>query len=186
MNYLTTWKNWLRKLITALMIKSSPSYGMPLINDVTMAYALSFLGTDYIWGGQSQRGVDCSGFVIMVLQAQGRLPNKFDATSQGLYDYFKVNRAQNSAKPRKGCLAFYGKSKNQISHIAICLNSSQIIEAGGGNSSTTTPEKAKEKGAHVRIRPINYRSDLVAILTSDINERNVLSFPKSIEQHLED
>jgi cell wall-associated NlpC family hydrolase len=141
-----------------------------MISDITLSYALAFLGTPYIWGGQSQQGVDCSGFTILVLQAEGLLPNRFDANSQGLYDYFRINGAYEVRRPSKGCLVFYGKDRQSISHVAVCLTGGQIIEAAGGNSTTKTPEDAAKRGAHVRIRPIDYRKDIVAILDIDIKK----------------
>jgi cell wall-associated NlpC family hydrolase len=145
-----------------------------VISDFTLAYALSFLGVAYSWGGQSQESVDCSGYVILVLQSEGRLPNKFDANSQGLYDYFKLNGAQETNYPSKGCLAFFGKDRSHISHVALCLSSLQLIEAAGGDRTTKTPEDAAKRGAHVRIRPINYRKDAVAFLTTDLDKHKIL------------
>lgn len=145
-----------------------------MLSELSIAYALSFLGAPYKWGGQGPEGVDCSGLAVLVLQSEGRLPNIFDANSQGLYDYFMINKAYETSKPKPGCLAFYGKSLKQITHVAICLSETQIIEAAGGNSTTLTREDAAKRNAHVRIRPIHYRKDLVAIITSDINPNKVL------------
>ena len=146
-----------------------------LISDLTIEYALNtFLGKPYKWGGQSPWGVDCSGLVILLLQADGKLPKGFDTNAQGLYTYFIVNGAYEAPTPRRGCLIFYGKSKKQITHVGICLNDFQIIEASGGDSTTTTVERAIEQDAFVRISPYNSRSDIVAIVHSDIG--NVLPF----------
>lgn len=145
-----------------------------MLSELTIAYALSFLGTPYIWGGQSHKGVDCSGFAIKVFQAEGVLPDEFDASSQGLYSYFAANGGREVNHPKRGCLVFYGESKRDITHVAICLDGKQIIEAGGGGPETTTKKKAVEQGADVRIRKYNYRKDVVAILTTNIG--NILPF----------
>lgn len=141
-----------------------------MLSELTMAYAKSFLLLPYIWGGQSHDGVDCSGYVIMVLQAEGILPNGFDASSQGLYNYFTINGAQKTKRPHAGCLAFYGKDVNKITHVALCMNDRQVIEAAGGGSSTKTHADAVRDKAHVRVRPVDYRKDLVAILTTDVHK----------------
>jgi cell wall-associated NlpC family hydrolase len=135
-----------------------------MISEFTLAYAISFLGKPYIWGGQSPEGVDCSGYAILVGQAEGIFPTGFDATAQGIYTYLKINGAR-EAKPSQGCFTFYGKDLQTISHVSICLDSFQVIEAGGGNSRTKTREDAAKIGAHVRIRPNDYRKDKVATLT---------------------
>jgi cell wall-associated NlpC family hydrolase len=147
-----------------------------MLSELTVTYALSFLGVPYIWGGQSPEGTDCSGFVIQVLQAEGVLPNKFDATSQGLHTYFKVNGAKSSRSPFNGCLAFYGKSVDQITHVALCLDQDTVIEAAGGDSTTNTVKDAAARGAHVRIRKLRYRKDLVDLLSTDI--KKVVPFKK--------
>ena len=132
-----------------------------MLTDLTLEYAKSFLGTPYVWGGQSPQGADCSGFVIMVLQAEGLLPAKFDTNAQGLYNLFKdFKTVQNF----RGCLVFYGKSKTKITHVGLCLDDKQMIESGGGNSTTVNLSEANKSGAHVRIRPITYRKDLVDVL----------------------
>jgi hypothetical protein len=59
-------------------------------------------------------------------------------------------------------LAFYGKS--QIDHIAILLNESCVLDASGGGSDIVTEKDAIEKNAYVKIRPINYRKDLIVIM----------------------
>ena len=146
-----------------------------MISDLTIAFALSLLGAPYRWGGQDpNQGFDCSGFVITVLQAEGRLKDGFDASSQGLYTYFKTNGALETNYPTKGCLAFFGKSKTEIKHVALCLNSKQLIEAAGGGRNTRTLSEAIRDQAFVRIRPIGYRKDIVAFLTSDIDQSRVI------------
>jgi hypothetical protein len=44
----------------------------PLARDF-VAQAERFVGVPYLWGGRSVRGIDCSGFVQMVLLATGRI-----------------------------------------------------------------------------------------------------------------
>ena len=145
-----------------------------MLSDLALTYAKSFLLVPYIWGGQSPVGVDCSGYVIMVLQAEGTLPNSFDATSQGLYTYFKTNGAKSLPYATRGCLVFYGRSISKITHVALCYNSTHVLEAAGGDSTTKTTTDAVKRAAHVRVRKIDYRKDIVAIVTTDIN--NVLPF----------
>ena len=145
-----------------------------MLSEFTLAYALTFLGTPYIWGGQSYSGVDCSGFAILVLQAEGKVDEGFEATAQGLYSYFAANGGRSISHGVRGCLAFYGSSPAKIKHVAICLDGKYIIEAGGGDITTKKISDAAERGAHVRIRKLTYRKDLVAILTTDID--NIIPF----------
>jgi len=67
-------------------------------------------------------------------------------------------------KTGPGSLCFYGKSVNAITHIAMMINEYQVIEAGGGDSTTVTLEEAKKRGACVRVKAFGHRKDLVATI----------------------
>lgn len=127
-------------------------------------YALTFVGKPYRWGGDDAiEGYDCSGLVQELLFSAGAHPNpKVDHTAQMLFDYFSQRSTWNSLTV--GALAFYGQSTTRIIHVAMLIDPYRIIEAGGGGSKTTTLEAAVAQNAFVRIRPIRYRSDLVAIV----------------------
>jgi cell wall-associated NlpC family hydrolase len=124
-------------------------------------YARTFLGTPYIWGGNSPQGYDCSGFVQEVLAFAGVDP-KGDQTAQTLYNHFLVHGLNTSVGA--GALVFYGSSRGAISHVSMMTGKWTIIEAGGGDSKCITVEIANKKGAFVRERPLSIRKDLVAVL----------------------
>jgi len=122
-------------------------------------YATSFLGKPYIWGGDNPvEGFDCSGFCLELLRSQGAW-GKADDTAQGIYNRFKDKPVKSLGV---GALAFYGKTR--ITHVAMLLDGEHIIEAGGGGSRTQTADDAAAQDAFIRIRPLNHRSDLVAVL----------------------
>lgn len=123
-------------------------------------YAEKFIGKPYIWGGRGGDGFDCSGFVIECLQAFGLLPQG-DWTAQGLHDRLaKAEGWLKLAAPRRGAVLFFGKSEKAITHTALALDSTFMVEAGGGGKSSTTP--ANSAGL-VRMRPVSWRSDLVDV-----------------------
>lgn len=120
----------------------------------------------YIWGGNdSIKGFDCSGFVQELYASIGIDPPG-DQTAQKLFDYFYNEDSKRDLfkEPRIGSLAFYGRQLNRISHVAMFMDSSHVIEAGGGNASTTNVEASIRQNAYIRIRPFSQRRDLVAIL----------------------
>lgn len=139
-------------------------------------YARRFLGTPYSWGGESPiialktikgtlrqiGGFDCSGFVRWIGKASGWIPFKGDQTSQMLFNRFQ-NKEIKVQFRGPGCLAFYGRSKSKITHIAMFVDHNRIIEAGGGGSKTKTVEDAQRTGACVREMYFGHRRDLVAI-----------------------
>lgn len=128
----------------------------------TECYLFSFVGVPYRWGGNSPiLGFDCSGFAQEILQSAG-LYHGPDTNAQGLYEHFKYAETTKDLRDM-GDLLFFGKDKASITHVAIAVNDIFMIEAGGGNSTTTTEVKADSQNAFVRMRPISNRKDLVAI-----------------------
>lgn len=125
--------------------------------DLLIQYAMSFIGVNYLWGGDDpMRGYDCSGYIQEILASQGWDP-KGDQTAQNLYDYFKHMLPHTRMK--RGSLLFFGVDHKNITHVALALDGRYMIEAGGGGSTTTSKEAAERANAFVRIRPVRF--DLV-------------------------
>lgn len=122
-----------------------------------------FLFTPYVFGGNNAlTGIDCSGLVCELMKSCGELPAG-DYSAQGLYDYFSSGRGEWN-RPSLGALVFFGKSVTEITHVAMCLDQYSMVEAGGGGRDCLTKEDAAKRGAMVRIRLIDSRSDKVALI----------------------
>lgn len=132
--------------------------------EIVRETALSLLNTPYLWGGDSpSRGLDCSGFAMILLKAFGIFNFKEDLTSQQIYD--KIKDEKNSfEQPYEGCFIFYGRNKNSITHIMYALNENLCIGAQGGGSNVDNFAKAIALDARVKILPYNYRKDIVSII----------------------
>lgn len=127
-----------------------------------ITYAMSFIGRPYKYGGDDpMSGFDCSGFVQELLASVGLDP-KGDQTAQGLYDALAISSTHGVYGP--GVIAFYGESVRKITHVAFCVDSYRMIEAGGGGSATLTAEDAAKQNAYIRMRLIKSRKDMVATL----------------------
>lgn len=125
---------------------------------------LSLLHLPYRWGGDKPaNGFDCSGLVIEMLQSVGVLPAG-DWTSSGLYSLFIGRGCTLLEVAEEGCLVFFGSTPATITHVGYALTEDLMLEAGGGNSTTTNEARAIEQDARVRIRPIARRRGLVGIL----------------------
>jgi cell wall-associated NlpC family hydrolase len=127
-------------------------------------YAMSFLGLPYLWGGDDPiKGFDCSGFVQELLISAGAHPEPSkDLTAQGLYDALQHKGIWSVYTC--GALAFYGKDALHIVHVAMLLDQYRIIEAGGGGSTTLDQDVAARQNAFIRIRHVNRRKDLIAVI----------------------
>jgi cell wall-associated NlpC family hydrolase len=129
-------------------------------------YALKFVGRPYIWGGDGSGkcdgGFDCSGLVLECLWAMGIMP-KGDMTAQGLYKALcKKGWVSVPAKAvANDDILFFGKDDKHITHVAIAIGNGLMVEAGGGSSKCKT---AATSTGMVRVRPITWRKDLVAVL----------------------
>lgn len=130
--------------------------------DWILAAALQFLGKPYLWSGQGPNGYDCSGLVREVLAPTMVLP-KDDLNSQGMHDWL-LKTGAHIGSLESGALAFYGADDHSITHVALLLSPDIIIEAAGGDHTTTSVEQAIKQNAFVKLRNINYRKDLVSVL----------------------
>lgn len=104
---------------------------------------------------------DCSGYVRSTLYDVGiMLP---DMTSQGIYNWCLRQKGSESSKTCDSLL-FFGKSKEEITHIAISIDGEFMIEVAGGNEKSLQMSKEELilKNARSRIRRIDSRSDFIA------------------------
>jgi len=125
-------------------------------------YAMSFIGKFYSWGGDDPSGFDCSGFVIELMKAVGKLPRRFDTTAHGLFRKFQEWEVDS---PKFGCLVFYwNKSETRVVHVELCLNKELTIGASGGGSKTKTRLDAIRDNAFIKIRPVNYERGKVSFV----------------------
>lgn len=84
--------------------------------------AQSWLGTPYVWGGNTRNGVDCSGFVKNVYESIGII---LPRTAQQQFEF--SNKISNR-ELRPGDLLFYRKG-NKITHVAIYIGKGEIIHS---------------------------------------------------------
>ena len=98
-----------------------PEPGSADMGEAAARYALRFLGTPYVWGGDSlTEGVDCSGFVMSVYQYfQISLPRSAKEDREAGYEVDGLENAQ------PGDLICYGNPE----HVAIYLGEGRIVHA---------------------------------------------------------
>ena len=140
------------------------------VNDL-ITKAKSYIGTPYVWGGDcaSEGGLDCSGFIYKLLNDSGIKVRR--CTAQTFYNKYRKNLITDI---EVGTLLFFGSGKTKITHIALAISSTQMIESVGGSKNTI-----KNKGKGVTINNINRRKDLVAICKIDgVTYSNTIRLPE--------
>lgn len=107
---------------------SSYGDGVSQLRTNLLDYAQRFLGTKYVWGGNSlTNGVDCSGFVQQVFKAYGY------STPRVSRDMARKYSAVSRSEAKAGDLVFYHNLKTGVvDHVAIYMGNGKIIHANNG------------------------------------------------------
>ena len=119
------WKPESKTVSLNTTIEAEHSYIPPLIPqilpDQVLSYAYQFLGTQYMWGGSTPSGFDCSGYVDYVFSHFGKhLPRTCDEMYQAL-------SPNSSLSP--GDLVFFQTYMPGPSHVGIYLGNNRFISA---------------------------------------------------------
>jgi len=90
-----------------------------------------FMGRPYLWGGNSPKGMDCSGFCKLVFLMNGIDLNR-NASHQALQGN-ALSLENNLADLKKGDLIFFGHSRGgerpRVSHVGIYLGNKTFIQS---------------------------------------------------------
>jgi hypothetical protein len=85
--------------------------------------AKSYLGTPYVWGGESPGGFDCSGFTQWLYGQFGiSLPRV-------TYEQVKVGRAVGRGELRPGDLVFFRQGSRGPEHMGMYIGGGKFIQA---------------------------------------------------------
>ena len=102
----------------------APSYSGNAAS-VAISTAMSYIGTPYVWAGESASGLDCSGLTMVAYEAAGVYLTHSSRVQYGQGTHVPLDAAQ------PGDLVFWSSDGSQsgIYHVAIYLGDDMMIEA---------------------------------------------------------
>jgi murein DD-endopeptidase len=117
-----------------------------------LARARRLEGLPYVWAADGPHAFDCSGLVCYCLAEVGGPDWRATHRCQTLWEALPPTR-----EPQPGDLALYG-TPGHATHVMLVVGDGRVYGACGGDSTTTSPELALQRGARVRYRlKVEYR-----------------------------
>jgi cell wall-associated NlpC family hydrolase len=98
-----------------------------------VSFALSKLGTPYVWGGESAAGFDCSGLVQAAYRAAGIV---LPRTAQEQFEAGPHVAPGTPVQP--GDLVFFGQSATDVGHVGIVVRTGEMVDAPHTGASVRT------------------------------------------------
>ncbi len=114
-------------LLQSAMLSSGGSGLHPFVR-----VAQRYLGTPYVWGGESARGFDCSGFIMRVMRDLG-----YKALPHSAAEQFNYGQPISKGLLQAGDIVFFANTyKPGISHVGIYLGGGRFIHAANSQVGT--------------------------------------------------
>ena len=100
--------------------------------DMVVHEAMQYLGVRYVWGGVSNQGLDCSGFIYVVFSTFSP-----DLGRMASYDYFRMGAPVTQAELQPGDLVFFTTYAPGASHVGIYVGDRRFLHASSSAAAVT-------------------------------------------------
>jgi cell wall-associated NlpC family hydrolase len=126
--------------VTSAVAKQTPSRDRQVLASRSGSglanYALNFLGTKYVWGGNDlNEGIDCSGFVKQLVGQVAGVNLPRTAAEQALVGK-KIERLENLQPGDR--LYFWEDKRGKIGHTGIYMGNGWFVHANAGTKNVST------------------------------------------------
>ncbi|OAH57933.1 MULTISPECIES: NlpC/P60 family protein [Bacillaceae] len=115
----------------ALGVTKKPSSQVKAASSNLVSVAKKYTGVPYVWGGNTPKGFDCSGFLKYVFNegAETNIPR----TVADIY-----NKGTKVSSPQVGDVVFFQTYKKGASHAGIYIGGNKFIHSSSSKGVTTT------------------------------------------------
>lgn len=133
-----------RRLVDLPHVEAQRQAGIDDRSSLTRA-ALDWLDVPYAWGGRTELGVDCSGFVQALYGRYGiRLPRDSHAQHDvgPAVEIGSPTPTEPEGPPEPGDLLFFAPEGRGVTHVALVLEGWRILHAASSNGRVATDDLA--------------------------------------------
>ncbi len=108
--------------------------------------AQAFLGVPYLWGGLTERGIDCSGLMQIAYRVHGYdLPRNADQQLQA------IPTVVDGTNWQPGDLIFYGHPPDRVIHVMLALGDGRVVHAKGDQQVMVQSMDPAQPDYHARL-----------------------------------
>lgn len=148
-----------KAIVPAALVRPFTPLGEDMVRDIHRI-GDPLLGVAYVWGGVSEKGIDCSGFTQYVYRTLGTALAR-DADEQSIGGHLVYRRGESLDAIRPGDLLFFINNTGRVSHVAMSLGGTEYMHASGGKVSLGSLDPASPRFNESYLKKIAFAKRIV-------------------------